>query len=215
VDGDVVTAARHAVAFIRSRLGARDAGITLIEVVVSMTIMAIIMVIFSSSVTRMFGAANRTESQSVAQSQINTLFLRLDKEIRYASGISLPKDVSGTWYAEYLTTNTGTALCTQLRLTPTGTLSRRTWVKKESAAPEPTPWTPLAEGVAAPAGGQPFTLLAADATSNFHRLRVTLTAAAGAGASATARDTTITFTALNTSLSTTSSATCTEGRSIP
>lgn len=186
-----------------------DRGFTLIEVVVTMTILSFVMVIFTGGIIQMYTTANKNESVTNAQAQSNILFLRLDRELRYATGISDPGTLGGDPVVEYLTTNSGTATCTQLRLTTSGKqLKRRQWTQGGT----PGTWLPIASSVT---GSQPFTLLAADPTYNFQRLRLRVTAQAGAGRTATSAQTDITFTALNTSLSTSSSTVCAEGRTTP
>ena len=186
-----------------------DRGFTLVEVVVTMTIFSFVMVIFTGGIIQMFNTANKNESVTTAQAQSNLVFIRLDREIRYATGISDPGTLGGDPVVEYLTTNSGTATCTQLRLTATGRqLKRRQWTQGGT----PGTWLPIASGVT---GSQPFTLYPADPTFNFQRLRLRLTAQSGAAKTATSAETDITFTALNTSLSTSSATVCTEGRATP
>lgn len=195
----------------RRRRARGDAGITLIEVVVAMSILSIFLAIFTGAVTQMYRAANRTEAVAGTQSQLHVAFLRLDKEIRYAAGISTPAAVGGDQYVEFLTTNTGTPRCTQLRLrTVDEQIQRRTWTQGASPL-APSAWIPLASGVTST---QPFTFVAADTTFNFQRLRLRLTASSAPGGAGTARATDVTFTALNTSLTTSSSTVCTEGRAV-
>jgi prepilin-type N-terminal cleavage/methylation domain-containing protein len=195
----------------RARAG-DDAGVSMIEVMVSMVIMSIFMAMFMGGILQVFATMYRGQSSSLAQSQVNQAFLRLDKEIRYAAGISTVGVVSGDQYVEYLTTTGGAATCTELRLDVVDEqLQYRTW--DQGASPlAPTPWVPLATGLTSTA---PFTFTAADATFNFQRLRLDLTSADGSGGNAVTRRTTITFTALNTSLNTSSDAVCTEGRVVP
>ncbi len=195
-----------------ARRASPDAGITLIEVVVAMTIMTIAMAVFTGGILQLHRAANRTEATANAQSQVNIAFLRLDKEIRYAAGISTPGTVGSDSYVEFLTTYTGTAVCTELRLQVAAKqLQRRTWVQGSSPL-APSPWIPMASEVSSTL---PFTLSVPDATFNFQRLRVRLLATSGAGGTATSKQTDVTFTALNTSLTTSSATVCTEGRAIP
>jgi prepilin-type N-terminal cleavage/methylation domain-containing protein len=195
----------------RMRAGA-DGGLTLMELVVGMSVMSIFMTIFSTGIVQMYRAANKNEATSTAQSQLNLAFLRLDKQIRYAAGVSAPDVYGPDQYVEYLTTNTGTAICTQLRLElATGQLQQRTWT--QDATPlAPTGWNVLASGVTST---QPFTFAAADDTYNFQRLQLRLETSSGAGETASSKQTDITFTAMNTSLSTSSDTICTEGRPIP
>ena len=187
-----------------------DAGVSLVEVTVSMAVMSLLMAMFMTSVVQMFRSANKTDSMATAQSQISIAFQRLDRDIRYAEGVSTPT-TSAPWYVEYVTAHTGTAVCTQLWLdTSTGQLKRRTW--NEGGSYSQIKGVPLASGVTAT---QPFTVYSPDSTYNVQRLRVRLSATSGTGVTATTQNVDVTFTAMNTSLSTSSATVCTEGRSIP
>jgi hypothetical protein len=196
----------------------REDGVTMMEVVVSLTLMAVLMTIFTTAVIQVYRNVNQTEAISTAQANLNIVFLRLDKEVRYASGISLPS-TGAPWYVEYLNTNRGTEACTQLRLTSDGLLQRRTWNRNESPI-QPSGWTVLASGLRQADDGPddgndpepPFTFVPADAAngSNFHRLVVTL--AADGPNRRPAAQSTFTFAALNTSQATKSTDVCTEGR---
>jgi hypothetical protein len=190
---------------LRDRL-ADDRGISMAEIVTSMALMLVVMAIFTTGIVQMFNAADKGESLAVAQAQNNIAFLRLDKQIRYASAISTEGTVGGDEYVEYLIANTGTATCYQLRLTGT-LLQQRTWIQ-DSAVPGGG-WTVLASGVSS---AEPFTFIAADDTFSFQRLRLQLTAASGNGGTRSLANTDITFTALNTTLSAPSPTVCTEGR---
>jgi type II secretory pathway pseudopilin PulG len=195
---------------------AGDAGVTLIDVVVSMTIMSVFLAMFTTGILQIYRGTNKTEAITNAQSQLNVMFLRLDKEIRYAAGISAPNvtTTGGYYFEEYLTTNTGTMICTQLRFDPTARqLSRRTWTQGASPL-VPSAWLPLVSSVDSTVTGTPFTLLDADSTYNFQRLRLRLTAVFGLGASSASKAIDITFSALNTSLTTSSDTACVEGRSV-
>lgn len=189
-----------------------DAGLTLIEVVVALSIMSVLMAMVTAGIVRVFHAAAATESVSTAQSQLNTAFLRLDKEIRYAAAISVPGTVGADAYVEYVITNSGTSFCTELRLRAADRrLLRRGWVQGGTPL-VPGPWVALASGVTA---ATPFTRTDADATFPFQRLRLRLVTVAGAGATGASRGTDVTFTALNTSLATAGTTVCTEGRAVP
>jgi prepilin-type N-terminal cleavage/methylation domain-containing protein len=189
-----------------------DQGVTLIELVVTLSIMSILMSIFTVGVVQMFRSANRTESTASAQSQITLAFLRLDREIRYAAGVSAPGRVSSDWYVEYVTTNTGASLCTQLRLTDsTDQLQRRTWSQGNLAATA-TAWLPLVSNISQSPSGAPFVLLAAAPPIYYQRLRVAVQATAGSGDNATAPLLDITINALNSTPGTNSATVCQEGR---
>jgi prepilin-type N-terminal cleavage/methylation domain-containing protein len=189
---------------------ADDAGFTLIEVVITMSILSLVMTIFTGGVLQMYRAANKNDATTTALAQNNIAFLRLDKEIRYATGISKQGALNGDQYVEYLTTNTGVAICTALRLTspPGNQLITHAWILGNT----PAAWVVLASGVTSV---QPFTFWPADAIFNFQRLQLRLVTSSGAGTTATLAETDITFTALNTSLSTSSATVCTDMRGIP
>jgi hypothetical protein len=189
-----------------------DRGTTLIDVVVSTTIMSFCMAMFTTGILQIYRFTNKNETISTTQQQINIAFMRLDKEIRYAVNISAPGQVGSDAYVEYLTANTASPVCTELRLlVSTRQLQRRTWVQGSSPV-APSAWLPLASNVTST---QPFTVTAADATFAFQRLELKLTATDGTGGTVSSTQTDVTFTALNSSLETSNAGICVEGRSIP
>jgi Tfp pilus assembly protein PilV len=190
-----------------------EAGITLVEVAVGMVLMSIFMAMFFGSITQVFRSVYRAQSGGLAQAQVNIAFLRLDREIRYAAAISTEGTMTGgDKVIEYLTTSGGTAKCTQLRLNgTTEQLQVRTWTQGASPL-VPTAWIPLASQISSTA---PFTFKAADSTLNFQQLELNVTATDGTGPGKAVRTSNVTFTALNTSLATSSVGVCTEGRLVP
>jgi prepilin-type N-terminal cleavage/methylation domain-containing protein len=195
----------------RPRRGGADAGVTLIEVVVTMTIMGIFMTMFTVGVRQMYQATNRNEAISRAKAQVHVAFLRLDKEIRYASAVSKPGAVGANQVVEYQIGDASPAQCVQLRLNVAAKqLQRRAWTQ---GATPPATWIPIASDVTAT---KPFERADANDDIRFQQLTIDLTANAGAGKSAAAKQTKVTFTAMNTSLATTLSGTsdtiCSEGR---
>ena len=186
-----------------------DDGVSMVEVTVSMVVMSVLMAMFLTSVVQVFRAANKTDAVATAQSQISIAFQRLDREIRYAEGVSSPT-TSAPWYVEYVTAHTGTAVCTQLWLdTTAGQLKRRTW--NQGGTYSRIVGVPIASGITAT---QPFTVYSPDTVYNVQRLRVRLSATSGQGPSGSTQNVDVTFTAMNTSLSTSSSTVCTEGRTV-
>lgn len=191
-----------------------DAGATLIELTVTMTIMSVLLAMFTGAVLHMTRAANATQSVASAQSQITIAYQRLDREVRYAAGISQQKQVGTSHYIEYLTSNTAVPTCTGLRLdTATQRLQYRRWPQGKT----PGPWTVLASGVtpAQPPGAtsppEPFTRIPnvndpADPKVPFQRLQLRITA----GDEKAATD--VMFTALNSSSDSNTGTVCTEGR---
>jgi prepilin-type N-terminal cleavage/methylation domain-containing protein len=194
-----------------------DDGVTLIEMLISLMIMAVMMTMFTTGVLQMYRAANKTESLSSAQSELNTVFLRLDKIVRYAVWISDTRQVGQRYDIRMRTTNDTGQHCYAFMVTG-GDNSRllvTDWDPDVSAeipraaaydsvptagSPEQTIWVVLANDVDAPAGGAPFERIPADAVQNFDRLQLTLVASVGSANSSTKTDTSISFTALNTSL---------------
>ncbi len=191
----------------RDAAGGDDAGVTLIELMVAMTLTSAVLVLFTGAVVQLYGTANRAESIGVAQARLQTALQRLDKEVRYTSDITAAGSVGGAWYVELLTT-VGTPTCIQLRMQD-GRLQRRTWTENQIATTA-TAWQPLASGVRAAGVAAPFTMLPADATVSYERLRLRLATDAGADSA----ETDITFTALNTARDRAASN-CTEGRPQP
>ncbi len=179
---------------------------SLIEVLVGMTLMAMFMAMFTTGILQLYKTTNQTESIADAQSQVNTAIARLDTQVRYASAISSPGcfeknlracGTSDARYVEFVTKNTGDDVCTQLRVTVVatgGTLSSRTKKNAEVAGP----WRELISGISAPVPAvPPFTLGVSGATDGFQTLRVQLAVASGAGDTASTKRTDIAFTAVN------------------
>jgi prepilin-type N-terminal cleavage/methylation domain-containing protein len=206
-----------------------DEGYSLIEVMMAMVCTGILMTLVTSAVTQIYHSVNSVDAVSAAQSQIDTAFARLDKEVRYAHGISDPGTVSGDPYVEYLVSADAADTCVELRLhTATGELQRRQWVKNQSPL-VPSGWQTLAASVIATT---PFQVSSAEpvATTDplYQRLTLDVTSVTGGGdglstsaaRAGSERQTTVTFTALNAPISTdllnsnSFSATCTEGRGV-
>ncbi len=204
------------------RRGARrsDAGVTLMELVVGMTIMTIFMAIFTGSVVMMYNSTSKSEAIADTSSQLSIAFNRLDKSIRYASAISPPGKSSGAWYVEWETTYTGTPQCTQLRLNPAAQqLQQRTWTVSGGSATNVTAWLPLASGVTdtdptTGAAVTPFTFTMSDAAVPYEQLGIRLVALSVGRTGTTTSISDVTFTAFNSRLTTATTGICAEkGRS--
>lgn len=193
----------------------RDAGVSLIEVMMSMALSSIVMAIFTTAVVQVYRSVNVAENTGVSQSQLHVAFESLDREIRYASGITEPNTtaVGGAWYVEFLgATPEGAPVCRQLRLDAAGVLQELTWTPGSPPAAG-TRGRTLASNLAVTA---PFVRLTphqqstATVVSDYQRLRLRLTARSGA----TVSQSDVTFTALNTSRDTTDPNVCIEGRPV-
>lgn len=188
-----------------------DAGLTLLELAVAMFVMAIFTAIVTTGMLALYSTTNATQSASEAQQNLAVTFSRLDRQVRYASGVSQPGLVGDDPYVEYVTTVSGESVCTQLRLhRDTRQLQQRTWTQTAGAI-QPSAWRQLASEVS---GQTPFTFAGANAQYMYQRLSLSLRAEGGGTASRAARAFDGTFTALNTSLSTESDTVCSEGRPI-
>jgi prepilin-type N-terminal cleavage/methylation domain-containing protein len=209
---------------------ADDSGLSLIEIMVTMGIMSVLMVIFTTAILQVYRTSAATESLSAAQSQLQIAFQRFDRELRYASWIAQPGKVGTTWYVEFAAADA--TKCGQLRLeTPAGPASGADaagvlqlvrWARgtpPAAGARGQTVASNLVTDSADPpferqtAGAAPFAdpsaeVVGEDFATDFQRLRIRLTSRVGN--QSTAVDTT--FTALNTSRDTPAANNCGEGR---
>lgn len=181
-----------------------DAGFSLLDTVMSTVVMTIVMAVFTSSVVVMYRSARNIDAKSVAQTQIAQALQRIDRQVRYAEGISLP--YSGGTGVDFLTVRPGRRECVQLRVSG-GVLRQRTWTYQSNPI-DLSPWTPLATNVTT-AGGTPFAYLAPTPSVGYQRLKVSLSVGSGSGREANA----ITFTALN-STRTSGNDQCQAGRTL-
>lgn len=178
-----------------------DAGMTLMELVVALGLMSVVMAVITTGMVQIYSTLNRNEELSLVQAQLHTAFQRLDREIRYASGIRPPSQTpspGGSWYVEYSLSSAGVESCVQLRFrSAQGQFQRR--IRQGAAAVGG--WTTLATHVAP---GARFALQAASADRYPHQqLTISLTSLARAGTSSSSRQAEYTFTALNSSIETT------------
>jgi type II secretory pathway pseudopilin PulG len=162
-----------------------DAGFTLIDVLVSMSLMIVVMAVATAGITSMYRAANTVDARSVAQAQLGLALQRLDREIRYAEGISTEYRTGDDWYVDFLAVQGTRRECIQLRLAG-GQLSQRTWPYDRVPLTR-TAWRPLADGITSV---RPFTHLPPSDLIGYQRLTLDLRSGADAN--------TATFTALNT-----------------
>lgn len=195
---------------LRDRMASEDAGMTLTELIVGMLIMVIFMTIFTGAVVSMAKTVNKVEAVTTSSAQINTAFLKLDKLVRYATAVTTANTgSSGDWYVELDSVNNDTSIetCTQLRVDiASKQLQQRTWTVPSSNTTTYaglSSWVPMANNIsngAAASGSadQPFSAPNAlvTAATHFQRLTITLKAA-GAGADVTPTRSNMTFTALN------------------
>jgi prepilin-type N-terminal cleavage/methylation domain-containing protein len=181
-----------------------DAGVTLIEVMISMSLMAVVMTLVGSGVVLSYQIGNRTDALANVQASLHTTFSRLDAQVRYADGVSIPGAVGTNQYVEFISTAAGgTWVCTQLRAAPsTGLIQTRT-LKQGGAVGT---WSTLASQVVTPVS---FARSGASVSGATHQqLTVTLSVKAGKGTTAESASAAMTFTALNSTVDTASDTSC-------
>jgi hypothetical protein len=187
------------------------------------------MAIFTAGVIQVYRSVGTSENTATSQTQLRLALQMLDREVRYASGITVPSStaVGGAWYVEFLAANPSTSqpVCRQLRLDSSGVLQQLTWTPGSPPTAGTRGQTLASQldtpGGAVPlpfdrqvAGSLPYASPSASAapggafSPDYQRLRLRLTARTGT--MTTSSD--VTFTALNTSRATKDSNVCIEGR---
>jgi len=193
----------------------REAGFTLTELIVSMSIFLVVLTVFISGLISMSRATMRAQDVTDAGDSVRAAFQTMDKQVRYASSINFPgTGTSGSYYVEFITEaqpDGQDPLCTQWRYDPTArTLAYRKW--RDVSGGTVSPWLNVASDVRNTLGGAspnpPFTLVRAGASYVRQELVVSVDAGRGAeGANAViGADIGTVFVARNSSASSQSNA---------
>jgi prepilin-type N-terminal cleavage/methylation domain-containing protein len=160
----------------------REAGFTLIELMVAMLVFSIFLAIVVTSLVGLTKSATRIKVAAVSSNQELSVFAALDRQIRYADGVNA-QGTSGTGYSyfEFRTPSDSTAsnltTCTQWRYDPSGqTVAYRTWTDGNLATA--TKWNVLLTNVANDGGSNyPFKFIPASAGgSTLEEMQLTLDA---------------------------------------
>ncbi|MGO2654704.1 MAG: PulJ/GspJ family protein [Pseudoclavibacter sp.] len=115
-----------------SRRSIRQAGYTLVEVIVAISIFLMFLSMFIAGVVKLtrttYAAAERSESSS----SLSVLYQAIDPKVRYAQYINEPQKLGSHVYVEMFVPSTSTSdtlnHCTQLRYDSTaGTVAMRNW----------------------------------------------------------------------------------------
>lgn len=181
-----------------------DDGFTLLEVMIGAALMSVVMAIATSGFVEMYRTSEITDSAATAQSDLTDTFARLDREIRYAYRINAAYQIGTTAYGvDYVLADAGGDgfTCVQLSLPLTGgTLTRRTWPQRKDSADAAATSSALATDLSgATPGAGPFSVLGANADSNYDRLVLDVRSTVGTSSrSSVTRTFSIQFTALNT-----------------
>jgi prepilin-type N-terminal cleavage/methylation domain-containing protein len=185
------------------RRPAGDGGFSLTEILVAMSITALIGAVFTTAILQLYKTAGAEDNDFATQSQTSQALLRLEKQVRYAYSIGTVHAEGATAmpYVEFLVMVQPVATspemikrCMQLRLNGTQ-LQSRYWT--QGSAGTVTAWMPLADNLST-AGAVPFARTQPTAAVNHQLLTVRLAGRSGTAVKTSA----ITFTALNTYAST-------------
>ena len=177
-----------------------EAGFTLLELMISVSLFAVLMAVIIPSFFELQGPALQVEGMGKAQSQVNGAFETLDHEIRYASTLNSQSalSASGDWYEEFESTYTGSGVCTQLRyVNATGELDQRTW--NENPTSNLSAWDPLATGLQTALAASPFTFYPATGIEVRQRLGIALTATSATATQTISAPTSLIFAAVDSS----------------
>jgi len=164
-----------------------DEGSSLIELLVGIALMAVFGAMFSGAIFMMTNSSKTAQSVTETSTRLSTAFVKLDRTARYAAAFSPPAQVAGNWYVEFRTTNTGSEVCTQLRVDiASQQLQSRTWSVVGGAAAAMSAWVPLALGItngdavtASPDRPLPFVPLSTRGSAKYPSLTVSLVAVSG------------------------------------
>ena len=185
-----------------------DRGMTLTELLIAMGIFAVVLVVFMQAVAVMAKTTVRSQAQSDSADQLRNVFLRLDKEVRYAQDINTPATANGAVYVEYWIpddTASGASTCVQWRyVISSSILQRRTWTQGNAASV--SSWNTMATNLRndlSSSAQQPFRVTRAGTTGSkvylHQRLDVYLNSGLGAGTDARGSQLSTTFVAQNSS----------------
>ena len=136
-----------------------DAGTTLVELAVGMTLLAVVLAGAASFAIGTQRTIARTQVTAATQAELRAVADVLARQLPAASAVSDPGTAGGSWFVEYRVdaTATGSALCYQWKLDGArGTLAERSW---DPVTAVPTPWVTYASDVTNdPATDPPFTV---------------------------------------------------------
>ena len=189
----------------------RESGLTLIELIVAVGLLAIFLTMILGTVVGLARGATRAELVARATAGVLVVFGQLDRQARYADSINYPGTGSNNiMYIEFRTPGTssitGITTCTQWRFIPSsGHIESRTWNDLPNAIK--SPWSTELTGVLAMGGAKyPFEMLPAGLTSGSAAQQLLIRINAGSLSPDAGAAITTTFVARNSSIQSPSNA---------
>jgi prepilin-type N-terminal cleavage/methylation domain-containing protein len=190
----------------------RDAGFSLMEVMVGSALMSVVMAIATAAFVHMYRTTSLTEANALTEANLMASFAKLDRDVRYAYRINAPYQPDASTFAvDYVVPDANsTLLCVQLTLPVSGgALIRKQWPQTSTSADAAAVTSGVATNVVTAnsitnAGGtavpaSPFTVRTTGQDgSNFDRLRINVNSTAGNSDKGATRNYNLQFTALNT-----------------
>ena len=119
--------------FSRRASGTADRGLSLIELVVATSILAIFLTVLTTSLVSLSRAAGSAQVVATSANGVLSVFQNLDRDVRYADSVNFPgAGASGVRYVEFRvpakSSPTNVTTCTQWAYDPTAkTLMSRSW----------------------------------------------------------------------------------------
>jgi prepilin-type N-terminal cleavage/methylation domain-containing protein len=186
----------------RAVAGDRQSGFSLVELIVAMSIFAVILAIFGITLVNFSSATARTAATSDQSTTARTVYNLFDKQVRAADAINRPVLVGTNYYLEFENTTVNPGICIQwVDRTATNTLAYRQWAVSATTVVAGAWQTVATTDVNTTSGGQPpFQFAPATTADPFQQLTINLQFKQANGA-ASATVVTSTFTAANSSTS--------------
>ncbi len=182
----------------RARRVEGQQGFTLVELLVSMTILGIFFSVFTGVIATVFENTRRQQDRSISVDASRNIVQVIDRQVRYANGIYEPKTAAdGTQWVVWSSRNRqGVQTCHQWQVTRAGVMR---WASWQAGVNAPLAFSTAGTGIGRRGTDDVFSLTDAGATIQTKQ-RLTLSFLSGpltGGRDASA--TRVAFTALNTS----------------
>lgn len=176
-----------------------DAGFTLVELLVAMSILVIFFAIFGSVALAMFDSTGNQQARSVNTDVSRNVAEVLDRQVRYANAINAPGNLAGSQYVEWRAGSTGQPqTCYQWRVTPEELMQYRSWRPLLTGTTTATEWTTVGSGVINDPASPVFSITAPVATTGLNRQQLTVSYSTHRGNPPVSTATRLALTAVNT-----------------